>query len=535
MYQRKLIVSLCILLAVVLLQSGISFWAHQNSEFHTERNRIANQMLAEFFALRADKQRLKVWLAEYLLTENANTNFRDTLSSRMQQQLENLDQLAIRDQLYSTSETDLQHTMAQVKVISLLQSNLQTLERALKTREIALYSDDAERWRTLIALFDTFQDTDLAELLQQAILQQKQRTELTERDALNALMLVKWAIVLISIIAIILTLWLAIYLSRALSGPLQHLLSGTKQLQQGNFAYRIVEQGSAEFAELARQFNLMSGYIFAYTQQERKNQQAIEQQVQARTSELQRALTQLHQAEQRQKQLLTDISHELRTPATSIQGEAEISLRGKDKEISEYKDAFTRILAASNQLNRRIDDLLFLARGEDSLLQVNLKPILLNDFRQMAIDTVQNYLAKGFVLEQSPATALPSEHWLLLDTEKFAAVLRIITDNAQHYSRQEKYLNLSISADHNELQLQLTDQGIGLQPEDIPQLFQRHYRGTAARLARPDGLGVGLCIARAIVEAHDGTISLTANGAAGCTVTIRLPHFSGTEDENTDH
>ncbi|GAB2918802.1 sensor histidine kinase [Rheinheimera gaetbuli] len=535
MYQRKLVVSLCILLAVVLLQSGISFWAHQNSEFHTERNRIANQMLAEFFALRADKQRLKVWLAEYLLTENANTDFRDTLSSRMQQQLKSLDQLAIRDQLFSTSEADLQHTMAQVKVISLLQSNLQTLERALKTQEIALYRDDAERWRILIALFDTFQDTDLAELLQQAIMQQKQRAKLTEQDALNALLLVKWAIVLISIVAVILTLWLAIYLSRALSGPLQHLLSGTKQLQQGNFAHRIAEQGSAEFAELARQFNLMSGYIFAYAEQEKKNQQAIEQRVQARTSELQNALTQLHQAEQRQKQLLTDISHELRTPATSIQGEAEISLRGKDKDITEYKDAFMRILAASNQLNRRIDDLLFLARGEDRLLQISLKPIALTDFSQVAIDTIQHCLVKDFTLQISPVAAFPSEHWLLIDQDKFAVVLRIITDNAQHYSRQQKCLKLTITADQNELQLHLTDQGIGLQPEDIPQLFQRHYRGTAARLARPDGLGVGLCIARAIVEAHDGTICLTANGSAGCTVTICLPHFSGTEDENTDH
>lgn len=535
MYQRKLIISLCILLTVVLLQSGISFWAHHNSEFHTERNRIANQMLAEFFALRADKQRLKVWLAEYLLTENANTDFRDTLSARMQQQLKNLDQLAIRDQLFSTSEADLQHTMAQVKVISLLQSNLQTLERALKTREIALYPDDAERWRTLIALFDTFQDTDLAELLQQAILQQKQRAELTERDALNALSVVKWAIAVISISAILLTLWLAIYLSRALSGPLQHLLSGTKQLQQGNFSHRIAEQGSTEFAELARQFNLMSGYIFAYAEQEKKNQHAIEQQVHARTSELQNALTQLHHTEQRQKQLLTDISHELRTPATSIHGEAEISLRGKDKEIVEYKEAFMRILAASNQLNQRINDLLFLARGEERLLQVNLKPILLHDFSRMAVNTIQQHLAEDFTLEQSPASALPSELWLLLDSEKFAVVLRIITDNAQQYSRQHKRLTLNISADQNELQLQLTDQGIGLQPEDLQQLFQRHYRGSAARQARPDGLGVGLCIARAIVEAHDGTISLTANGSVGCTVTICLPHFSGAEHENTDH
>ncbi|WP_445425949.1 sensor histidine kinase [Alishewanella sp. HL-SH06] len=534
MYQRKLIVSLCILLTVVLLQSVISFWAHQNSEFHTERNRIANQMLAEFFSLRADKQRLKVWLAEYLLTENANTDFRDTLSSRMQAQLTDLDQLAIRDQLYSTSEADLQHIMAQVKVISLLQSNLQTLERALKTQEIALYSDDAERWRILIAMFDTFQDTDLAELLQQAILQQKQRAELTEQDALNALLLVKRAIAAISVIAILLTLWLAIYLSRALSRPLQNLLSGTQQLQQGHFSHRIHESGSTEFTELARQFNLMSGYIFAYAEQEKKTQQATEQLVQTRTSELQNALTQLHHAEQRQKQLLTDISHELRTPATSIQGEAEISLRGKDKDIAEYKEAFERILAASNQLNQRIDDLLFLARGEDRLVQVSLKPLLTSTFMGMALNIIKQHLNSRFELEHCLVPSLPEDQWLLLDVEKFAVVLRIITDNAQHYSRQHTCLKLAFSADQNELRLQLTDQGIGLQPADRQQLFQRHYRSAAARQARPDGLGVGLCIAKAIVEAHDGSIRLDANDIKGCTVTIGLPHFCGTEDENTD-
>ena len=108
MYLRKLIVSLCILVGIILLLSGIGFWAHQNSEFHTQRNRIANQMLTEFISLRADKQRLKVWVAEYLLTEDANTDFRDLLFDRMRQQLQNLDQLAIRDQLFSTSEQDLQ-------------------------------------------------------------------------------------------------------------------------------------------------------------------------------------------------------------------------------------------------------------------------------------------------------------------------------------------------------------------------------------------------------------------------------------------
>ncbi|MDP4529126.1 HAMP domain-containing sensor histidine kinase [Alkalimonas delamerensis] len=535
MYLRKLIVSLCILVGISLLLSGIGFWAQQNSEFHTKRNRIANQMLTEFISLRADKQRLKVWLAEYLLTEDANTGFRDTLFQRMQLQLEALDQLAIRDQFYSTSEADLQHIMQQVKVISLLQSNLITLENALKTREIAAYQDDIERWRTLIALFDKFQDTDLSELLQQAIAEQKQRAETTETDALHALQRVQLIMLLISLAGLLFAIVIGWHLSRSLSRPLQHLLAGTQQLQQGHFSHRIEEQGPKEFAELARQFNLMSGYIEAFARQEKQSQHATEQQVKDRTAELQHALAQLHHAEQRQKQLLADISHELRTPATSIQGEAEISLRGKDKDSSEYKEAFGRILAASQQLSRRIDDLLLLARGEERLLQVHLTHVPWQDFLQHCQQSIRQHLRSDTRFTLEPLPDLPASAWLLLDLDKFASVLRILTDNAQQYSEERPCLTLSITTHGSELVLELADQGIGLCPEDTSRLFQRHYRSAAARQARPDGLGIGLCIAKAIMEAQDGGIALLPNSPKGTRARLWLPLFTGQDHESTDY
>lgn len=535
MYLRKLIVSLCILVSIILLLSGIGFWAHQNSEFHTQRNRIANQMLSEFISLRADKQRLKVWLAEYLLTEDSNTGFRDTLFTRMRQQLQTLEQLAIRDQFYSTNEQDLQGIMDQVKVISLLQSNLITLEQALKTREITANQDDSELWQRLISLFDKFQDTDLSQLLQNAIAEQKQRVKSTEDDALNAVQRIQKTMLLISLGGLFFAIFIGWHLSRALSRPLQRLLDGTTQLQQGNFAHRIDEHGPDEFAELARQFNLMSGYIADFAAQEKLSQQATEQRVQARTAELQNALAQLHQSEHRHKQLLTDISHELRTPATSIQGEAEISLRGKDKDNTEYKEAFRRILAAGQQLTRRIDDLLMLARGEERLLQMALKRIGLRAFIEQVSATIEQQLSSEYQLTRAALPELPADQWLLVDMDKFASVLRIITDNAQQYSPAGKRLALSARLTENELYLELSDQGIGLEPEDHAQLFQRHFRGLGARKARPDGLGIGLCIAKAIMEAHDGTISLLPNQPTGTTVRLSLPWFNGTPDESTDY
>lgn len=535
MYLRKLAISLCVLLAIMLLQATIAFWAHQNSEFHTERNRVANQMLTEFISVRADKQRLKVWLAEYLLTEDANTGFRDALFNRMQQQLNHLDQLAIRDQLFSTSEADLQHTMQQVKVISLLQSNLQTLEQALKTREIALYPDDSERWRVLISLFDKFQDTDLSELLQQAIAQQKQRASSTEQEALTALQKVKLTIAMISLAGLVFALFIGYHLSKALSRPLQQLLDGTKQLQQGHFNHRISESGPTEFAELARQFNLMSGYIANFAEKEKQSQHAAEQLVQARTAQLQQALEQLHQAEYRQKQLLADISHELRTPTTSIQGEAEISLRGQAKSSSEYQEAFTRILTATQQLSRRIDDLLMLARGEDKVLQVQLKPLALPSFIQQTQDTVRQQLEPLFQLEWQNSIKNTADYWLLLDSEKFASVLRIITENTKHYAKNSKVVRLLLQSTEAELTLELIDQGIGITTEDLSRLFERHYRSSQARQTRPDGLGIGLCIAKAIMEAHDGAISLAANPPSGSRVKLTLPLFSGALDESSHY
>ncbi|GHG72610.1 two-component sensor histidine kinase [Alishewanella longhuensis] len=535
MYLRKLAISLCVLLAIILLQSAIAFWAHQNSEFHTERNRVANQMLSEFVSVRADKQRLKVWLAEYLITEDANTSFRDALFNRMQQQLNQLDQLAIRDQLLSTSEIDLQHTMQQVKVISLLQSNLQTLEQALRTREIALYQDDTERWRVLISLFDKFQDTDLSELLQQAIVQQKERASITELEALAALQQVKLTIALISLAGLIFAIFIGYHLSKALSRPLQQLLDGTKQLQHGHFNHRISESGPEEFAELARQFNLMSGYIAEFAEKEKQSQQAAEQLVQDRTAQLQQALEQLHEAEYRQKQLLADISHELRTPATSIQGEAEISLRGQAKTSSEYQEAFSRILAATQQLSRRIDDLLMLARGEDKLLQVQLQPLALTLFIQQAQNTVRQQLEPVFTIDWHCNIAITDDYWLLLDTEKFASVLRIITENTKHYARNTSQVRFSIKTTDAELIMELVDQGIGITIADSSRLFERHYRSAVARQTRPDGLGIGLCIAKAIMDAHDGAIALSTNQPTGTRVTLTLPLFSGVIDESSHY
>lgn len=535
MYLRKLAISLCVLLTIILLQSAIAFWAHQNSEFHTERNRVANQMLTEFISVRADKQRLKVWLAEYLITEDANTSFRDALFSRMQLQLNQLDQLAIRDQLFSTSEADLQHTMQQVKVISLLQSNLQTLEHALRTREIALYQDDTQRWRVLISLFDKFQDTDLSELLQQAIAQQKERANSTEQEALTALQQVKVTIALISLAGLIFAVFIGYHLSKALSRPLQQLLDGTKQLQHGHFNHRISENGPAEFAELARQFNLMSGYIADFAEKEKQSQCAAEQLVQDRTAQLQHALEQLHQAEYRQKQLLADISHELRTPTTSIQGEAEISLRGQAKSSDEYQEAFSRILAATQQLRYRIDDLLMLARGEDKALQVQLKPITLAAFMQQAEKIARQQLEPTFILEYLSHIDTPEANWLLLDAEKFASVLRIITENTKHYAKQTPQVTFALTATEVELMLELRDQGIGIASEDSSRLFERHYRSNLARQTRPDGLGIGLCIAKAIMDAHDGTITLSANQPTGARVTLTLPLFSGAIDESTHY
>ena len=222
------------------------------------------------------------------------------------------------------------------------------------------------------------------------------------------------------------------------------------------------------------------------------------------------------------REFLADISHELRTPITVIRGEAEVTLRGKvDRNADEYKDALHRIVELSMQLGKYVNDLLFLARTETANLQFEWDNL---DLTELVASTVEDF--KVMAEENSISVSLDASSqsvWVRGDKQRLRQVLFILGDNACRYSKPGGHITVALWLDGKEANFSLTDQGIGIPAQDLERIFDRHFRSPNALLSRDDGTGLGLPMAKSIMKAHGGRITVTSTENSGSTFTVTLP------------
>jgi signal transduction histidine kinase len=248
--------------------------------------------------------------------------------------------------------------------------------------------------------------------------------------------------------------------------------------------------------------------------------------VAARTRELEAALGELRQVEARRRQLLGDISHELRTPMTAIRGEAEVALRGS-KSIDDYREALQRITQASGQMGALIEDLLMMARSDAEVLHLNLTEV---DPRQ--------------ALEEAVATLSPVAHVRGLelkvevddapvrveaDGQRLLQVMALLLDNAIRYSHPGGVIAVSAGPDpdaSDAWRLEIQDQGIGIAEGDMARVFERGFRSSTARAHRADGTGLGLPIAKTLTERQGGALTLESQDGQGVRAILTLPRMS---------
>jgi PAS domain S-box-containing protein len=220
-------------------------------------------------------------------------------------------------------------------------------------------------------------------------------------------------------------------------------------------------------------------------------------------------------------QFFADISHELRTPLTVIRGEAEVTLRGRETPISEYRTTLERIVQLSNQMNKLVGDILFLARSESGALQINLDPTPMPPI----LDEVcreTNVLARS----RGMTAAVEGEfHDVIIqgDAERLKQLFMILTDNALKYGRKGGTIVIRMQIMAGEATVTVADDGLGIPADDLPHVFERAYRVWRGRPSAVAGAGLGLPIAKWIAEAHRGTISIASTIDQGTIVTVKLP------------
>lgn len=368
-------------------------------------------------------------------------------------------------------------------------------------------------------------DREFEPLIDAAIHAEHERTLVAHERLLSLLDLFRWSSVAVALIAALFSISAGIWLFRGIRVPIEALMQGTDEIAEGNFAHRIAVASRGEFGYLAKHFNQMARRLEQQQEKLSVARAVLEHKVAERTRELDRVNRELQSQDHARRQLFADISHELRTPITVVRGEAEIALRGKEKSADEYKEALARILELSMQLGMVVNDLLFLARSETANLQFEWEEIELIDLVARAVEDMRSLAHEKSITVtfDKPDSAIR----LHGDRSRLRQVLCILLDNSCRYSNSGTEIVIKVRCEGRDVLLSITDQGIGVSVQDLEIIFDRYYRSARARRSSDDGTGLGLPVAKAIVNAHGGHIAaLINNDSPGTTFTVTLPQTS---------
>jgi signal transduction histidine kinase len=316
------------------------------------------------------------------------------------------------------------------------------------------------------------------------------------------------------------TLFIAWLFTRSLTRSVRVLHDGATAFGSGDLGYRIPELREVEFRRLGEEFNTMARELAEHRARLDDANIKLEAVVEERTRALKTSNEKLAAIDDNRRQLLADISHEFRTPLTVIQGEAEIALRGSGKSDDDYRDSLRRILEQSRQTTRLVDDLLFIARAEVGESRLDLGESAIADVLDRVCDDFTSKAdGKGIRINRRLPDSRPV---LVADSGRLGQVFSILIDNALKYSASGQEVDVALENGADAVTVTVSDRGIGLSEEELKHVFLRFYRSKKAE-GHDGGTGLGLPVAKAIVEAHGGEISLELRVGGGITSKVRLP------------
>ena len=268
---------------------------------------------------------------------------------------------------------------------------------------------------------------------------------------------------------------------RRMSVPLDELLGASRRVAEGDYSTRVRVHGPTEVRSLASAFNTMAEQLDAHDRQRRS--------------------------------MLADVTHELRTPLTVIQGNLEGMLDGV---YPADEPRLRSILEETQILSRLTDDLRTLSQAESGTLELRREQVDLAGLIRDTIDAFRSQAdASGLQMDfAAPATAIT----LNIDPERIRQVVSNLMSNAVRYSPRGSTVRVDLSKRDGGARLSVADSGPGIASSDLPHVFDRYYKSADSK-----GMGLGLPIARYIVEAHGGQIQAESEAGHGTTIWFTLP------------
>jgi signal transduction histidine kinase len=290
-------------------------------------------------------------------------------------------------------------------------------------------------------------------------------------------------------IALLLSLVLAFVVARWVADPLQQLVAVSQHIPAAE-TKPVSERGPREVRELTRTFNAMTARVRS-----------------SQTS---------------QRNFVANVSHELKTPLTSIQGFAQAILDGTANTPEAQKQAAEIIYDESGRMHRMVLDLLDLARLDAGTADLKMEPV---DMRVLLDSIVEKFSLQaqksGIDLVQDSTPEYPT---LIADGDRLAQVFTNLVDNALRHTPAGGRVSLQTHSTQNEMEIHIADTGTGISADAIPHIFERFYQADPSRPGgEKHGAGLGLAIVHEIVAAHSGRITVRSQEGLGTTFTVHLP------------
>jgi two-component system sensor histidine kinase BaeS len=296
---------------------------------------------------------------------------------------------------------------------------------------------------------------------------------------------VNQSLLLGAVLAVGTALVITLFLSRRLSAPIHALTLATRRVGTGDFSAKVSAQGQDEVGELVTNFNLMAA--------------------------------QLSEAEDRRRNLIADVAHELRTPVA---------------DATAYLEAIHDGLMAPNQsnldsvyddislLSRLINDLQLLALADAGRLSLVRKSEHLD---QVLCSVVASVRPQTEAKQISLNLALPKLPSVEVDAQRISQVLRNLLENAIRHTPSGGEIQIAVCETDSHIEVSVSDTGEGIPAEDLPHLFERFYRVDKSRARRTGRSGLGLAIAKRLIEAHGGKITVQSEAGEGSRFSFTLP------------
>ena len=290
----------------------------------------------------------------------------------------------------------------------------------------------------------------------------------------------------VGLVAIGIAIVLAYLLSRRILSPVKALMTAARQFGKGDFSHRVKYKGKGEMGELASSFNSMA--------------------------------ENLEKNEQMRRNMVADVAHELRTPISNLKGYLEAISDG----VVKPDEAIIQSLnEEAGSLTRLVTDLQELTLADAGKLKITRQP---EDISHIIKETVSAIQGKALSKELRVTTELPDELPLVeIDGLRIRQVLNNLLNNAVAHTSKGGSITINGKQQDKKILISVTDTGEGIPPEDLPMIFERFYRVDKSRTRATGGSGLGLTIAKRLVEAHGGTIGVTSQVGKGSTFTFSMP------------